>query len=87
MVNEIKLQEMTPEELRAHIKQCEAILESKKNERWCELTKNVIKALSALKYEFPTVTIETEAYCEGCQERIEVSIDIEDLLEQRCYPR
>ena len=76
---------MTPEELQKHITECQTILENKKKEKWEQLVTNLIGAAKELHKEFPFTTIQTELWCEGCEGRIDVDIDIEDLTRRESY--
>lgn len=84
-MNDLNL--MTPEELQEHIKKCQAILKNKTNERWEQLVNNLMEAAKELHKEFPFTTIQTEVWCEGCEARIDVDIDIELLTCREFYSK
>ena len=84
-MNDLNL--MTTEELQEHIKKCQAMLESKKNERWEQLVANFMTAAKELNEEFPFTTFQTEVWCEGCEARIDVDIDIELLTCREFYSK
>lgn len=85
MENETKLQMMTPEELRAHIKQCEAMLQYKENEKWWQLVGNLSSAAQELLNEYPNAVFRCETYCEGCETNIDVQISIDQMTFEDNY--
>lgn len=85
MANEIKLQMMTPEELRAHIKQCQEVLEQKNNERWWQLVGNLASAAQELLNEYPHAVLQSEHYCEGCEMNVDVKISVDHLAFEDNY--
>ena len=87
MENEIKLQMMTPEELRTHIKKCEEVLAQKRNERWLELIGNLSSAAQALINEYPNAVLRCETYCEECETRIDTEISVDHLAFEDGYAR
>ena len=86
MNNEI-LREMTPEELRAHIKKCEEVLAQKRNERWLELIGNLSSAAQALINEYPNAVLRCETYCEECETEIDTEISVDHLAFEDGYAR
>lgn len=82
-MNDLNL--MTPEELQEHIIKCQAILESKKNEKVNQLIGNIASEAYRLLQERPCAMLKAEYYDEECEENIEVYIDLEHLTYEDNY--
>lgn len=76
---------MTPQELRNHIKECEVILQRKEEERFYNLVNDVVNAAQKLLDEFPNTILITDPYCENCEERVDMQIDIDYLVDKDNY--
>ena len=76
---------MTPQELRNHIKECGELLKSKENERFNYLVGEVINAVQALYNEYPNTDFVITTYCEGCEQEVEVGVNIEHLAHKDKY--
>ena len=76
---------MTAEELRNHIKECEEMLKGKENERFEYLLSELASAAQPLFNEYPYTTFVADPYCEGCEQRIDVAINIELLTYEDNY--
>ena len=76
---------MTPQELKNHIKQCEEILKGKEKERFHHLVGEVASAAQRLFNEYPHTVLTADPYCEECEQRIDVQIDIEHLTFEDNY--
>ena len=79
------LNAMTPEELRKHISYCEALLESKKNERWWQLVGDLASAAQRLINEYPSTKLKADPFCDCCQERIDVLLELDYLAYEDNY--
>lgn len=80
-----ELTTMTAEELRQHIKDCEELLHYKENERWHTLVGDLASAAQRLLNEYPNTQLRADPYCEACEERIDVDIDLEVLTYENNY--
>ena len=76
---------MTPQELRNHIKECEKFLRDKEQERFSLLVRDIVTAAKKLLEEYPRATLRADPYCEVCEERIDVQLDIECLTYENNY--
>lgn len=76
---------MTPQELRNHIKECEVVLQKKEKERFYNLVNDVANAAQKLLDEFPNTILIADPYCEGCEERVDLQIDIDYLVDKDNY--
>ena len=85
MVSNEILQEMTAEELKKHIELCEALYESKKNERWWRLVGNLASAAQDLINEYPHAAFRCEHYCEGCETNVDVKFSVDNLAFEDNY--
>lgn len=79
VINMKELLTMTTQELRDHIKECEEMLKKKDKERFDCLLGNVVMAAQKLLNEYPNTSLVVETYCEGCEQKVEVEIGIDDL--------
>ena len=82
-MNELNL--MTTEELIEHIKKCQVILESKRNEKVKRLVGDLASAAQKLLNECPTAMLKAEYYDEEREEVIEVYIDLDHLAYEDNY--
>ena len=78
---------MTAEELRQHIKDCEALLNNKENERFDFLVGELASAAQELLNEYPHTVFTATTYCEDCERDIEVEIDIDHLTFEDNYTK
>ena len=76
---------MTPEELQEHIQKCQAILESKKNEKVNQLIGNLASEAYKLLQERPCARLKAEYYDEEREEDIDIEIDLEFLTYEDNY--
>lgn len=82
-MNELNL--MTTEELIEHIKKCQVILESKRNEKVKRLVGDLASAAQKLLNECPTTMLQAEYYDEEREENIDIEIDLEFLTYEDNY--
>lgn len=80
-----ELNTMTPQELKLHIKECEEILKFKEKERFYQLVGDVASAAQKLFNEYPRTVLVADPYCEGCEQRVDLQIDIELLTYEDNY--
>lgn len=85
MLKDVK--DMTIEELTNHIVECNKLLERQRDNKWEQLVTNLVAAAKELNEEFPFTTFQTEVWCEGCEARIDVDIDIELLTCREFYSK
>ena len=79
------LELMTTEELQKHIEKCQAILESKRNEKIGRLVGDLASAAQRLLNECPGAMLKAEYYDEEREESIDVYIDLEHLAYEDNY--
>lgn len=85
MANEIKLQMMTAEELRKHIHECEIMLQEKENKEFLGMVGNLASLAHELSTKYPHTMLRVSVYCEGCEDDIDVDIDIDHLTFEDNY--
>ena len=85
MIKDVK--DMTIEELTNHIAECNKLLELQRDNKWEQLVTNLVAAAKELYNEFPHTTLRADPWCENCEERIDVDIDIELLTCREFYLR
>ena len=83
MNNDLHL--MSVEELQEHIVKCQAILESKKNEKVGQLIGNLASEAYKLLQECPWAKLKAEYYDEEREENIDNEIDLEFLTYEDNY--
>ena len=76
---------MTAEELQKHIAECQAILESKKNEKVNQFIGNLASEAYKLLQERPCARLKAEYYDEEREENIDIEIDLDWLTYEDNY--
>lgn len=70
---------MTAEELREHIHKCEIMLQEKENGEFLKIVGDIASLAHELSVKFPATRLRVSAYCDGCEDNIDVDIDIDEL--------
>ena len=76
---------MSLEELNELYTKVGRLIDEKRTCRRDELTKEFIAAFRILREEFPEVRmpIDVVEYCDGCEQTVELGVDILELLEEK----